>query len=780
MKKPKVLLAVLIAVEVAFIIIGTISGVVHGRGFETVELTPDQYSYVADNGPEERAPYLTQSQIEGLTDTGSNRRIITPEVNLLKGVYQVDFDFSTTVPIGSTTGVYISAFDEWSLYPYSKSEKAFLTSGKEHDSFLIHADEDTIVKFRAIMEDDCFFDVSLGTVTVTRLKMRSVLPFIIKWLFIFCLLDLVVAAMIFKDSKLGNYCRENYVVLIGLLVVLIVVSAPLLAGDLLLGFDYRFHYYRIFSLAQGLRSGQIPTYIYPEYMNNYGYHLGLFYPDLFIYFPAFLYVVGFRLETAFKFYLLFINALTVGISYFSFKRIARGNRGVGFVGTLLYVFAMPRLAVMYSRGASGAANCYAFVPLFVLGLLRLYDLDKDEKHRVPPSVYIALSMSGFIATHVLGSIMAIGLAVIFMLFYWKKLANVKVWIETGKAMLMSAVMSAYYIVPFMTTYFKVKLRYEGLEVPMQNRAAFPAQLFSNHYSITADVFEDLVGMHREMPVTLGPASLIVILMAIFVLLPVGKKYVSQETRKVLRPMMLCLVLMLWVTTTLFPFVWLNLHWKWLYEIVTKFQYNYRFLAPPAILIATIAVVILSDARVAGIKRDLFIIGTLALSFVFVYQGINMINTYTDEMPRFEFTDSFKELDISALYEGEFLPAGFERKQCPSGADATALESVGGSFDILGQNGISLQAYAINPSSESVDVLLPRLYYPGYSAASDTGALEVKDSESYRIAVSVPGGYSGNIILNYKAPVYWYLIDVISLVAFLALIIISIRKCSDAV
>ena len=766
----------LIVLELLFVVVVSAVGMSRGKGFQTVEFGPDDYSYNADNAPEDpRAPYLQGNQIEGLTDMGSRRRIITPDVKLLKGVYQVDVDYTSTVPNGSTTGVYISAFDELELYPYSKSEMAYLLSGKEHDSFLIHADEDTTVRIRAIMEDDCMFDVSLGAVTVTRLGMRSVLPFVIKSLFLFLIVDVLLAAYIFEGSALNKYCRENYVVLLGLLAMLIVVSTPLLAGDLLLGFDYRFHYYRIYSLAQGIRSGQIPTYIYPEYMNNYGYPLGLFYPDLFIYFPALLYVVGFRLETAFKLYLLFINVLTIAVSYYSFKRLARGNRAIGFVGTILFVFAMPRIAVMYSRGASGAANCYAFIPLFALGIMRLYELDKDEKHRVPPCVYIALSMSGFIATHVLGSVMAIGLAVLFMLYHWKKLANVQVWIETGKSVVLAALMSAYYIVPFLATYFKVSLGYDADVVRMYERAAKPAQIFSNHYSITSDVQADLIGMNREMPVSIGPASLVVILLAIFVLLPVGKKFVTEGTRKVIRPMLIITFLMLWVTTTLFPFKWLNLHWKWMYGIVTSFQYNYRFLAAPALLVAVMAVVILADLfEGAALKREYLAIGTVALALMFAYQGVDMINAYTDEMPRFEFTDSFRELHLSALYNGEFVPQGFDRSECPSTVEADALYEAGGSFEILEQKGVKLVGYASNPSGQDVEVILPRLYYPGYKVTAD-GIGVPGETENHRIVITLPAGFSGNVTLDYAAPLYWYLADLLSLAAFVLVIVWGARK-----
>ena len=70
---------------------------------------------------------------------------------------------------------------------------------------------------------------------------------------------------------------------------------------------------------------QFPVRIQPGWLDGYGYVVSVFYGDIFMYFPAFLRVVGFSLEEAYKTYLGIVNIATVFISFYAFKKITRDD-----------------------------------------------------------------------------------------------------------------------------------------------------------------------------------------------------------------------------------------------------------------------------------------------------------------------------------------------------------------------------------------------------------------------------------------------------------------------
>ena len=79
------------------------------------------------------------------------------------------------------------------------------------------------------------------------------------------------------------------------LIVLLISFAfciLLLFDHLYIGADLGFHISRIKGLADSLSAHQLTAYISPYTNNGFGYAMGLFYGDIFLYPFAFLYLVG--------------------------------------------------------------------------------------------------------------------------------------------------------------------------------------------------------------------------------------------------------------------------------------------------------------------------------------------------------------------------------------------------------------------------------------------------------------------------------------------------------
>ena len=93
-------------------------------------------------------------------------------------------------------------------------------------------------------------------------------------------------------------------------IVLIVVSLPLLGIDAYRGHDTGFHIQRIISIKNAILEGRIPVRIYTEAINGYGYGAPLFYPDIFLYIPALLCVIGIPVTVSYNIFLILINVIT--------------------------------------------------------------------------------------------------------------------------------------------------------------------------------------------------------------------------------------------------------------------------------------------------------------------------------------------------------------------------------------------------------------------------------------------------------------------------------------
>ena len=109
------------------------------------------------------------------------------------------------------------------------------------------------------------------------------------------------------------------------LIITIIACLPLYRSRLFNGIDLTFHLSRIEGLLTSIQDHQFPIALYPYKNYGFGYISPLFYCDLFLLLPAFLYKVGLPLVLAYKveiFLFTFIGVLlmliTIYLVYCSF------------------------------------------------------------------------------------------------------------------------------------------------------------------------------------------------------------------------------------------------------------------------------------------------------------------------------------------------------------------------------------------------------------------------------------------------------------------------------
>ena len=109
---------------------------------------------------------------------------------------------------------------------------------------------------------------------------------------------------------------------------------PLFTDKLFDAHDISYHLNRIEGIAAALRDGQFPVRIHPNILNDYGYANSIFYPELFLYLPGALRALGVNLNICYKILIAALNAGTVGIAYYSFRRLFK-SQYAAYLGTVL-------------------------------------------------------------------------------------------------------------------------------------------------------------------------------------------------------------------------------------------------------------------------------------------------------------------------------------------------------------------------------------------------------------------------------------------------------------
>ena len=172
------------------------------------------------------------------------------------------------------------------------------------------------------------------------------------------------------------------------------------------GHDIEAHLGRIAAIADGLGTHVFPVRIYRFFENDYGYPMGIFYGDILLYPEALLHRLGLPLWQCYIVFVALISLLTVLVSYYCFKTIARDEKA-GMLAAAVYTLSPWRLNDIYVRAAAGEYAAMAFLPLVALGFYLLVNEDRENRTQMRRSVLcLLLGFTGLIHTHMITCVMA--------------------------------------------------------------------------------------------------------------------------------------------------------------------------------------------------------------------------------------------------------------------------------------------------------------------------------------------------------------------------------------
>ena len=280
-------------------------------------------------------------------------------------------------------------------------------------------------------------------------------------------------------KKLSSICNKIYssklFIVLTLVMITIVASVPAFRSAVYEGHDLPFHLGRIQTIAEGLQSGQFPVRYDAKAWNGYGYISSIMYGNIFLYFPAVLYMMGTPVFRVFNIYVILVNIATVTISYYSFKRLFKDSY-YGLVATALYTLIGYRIMNVYLRTAVGEFSAMMFLPLYVYGLYRIYKGEFKE-NIVKQCLPFIIATSGLIQTHILTTEMvAIFTAIVVI-------TNIKTIGEVIKPIIVSLLfivgINLFFLVPFIDIYISMDLNISSRisDRSVQGSGLYLSQLF---------------------------------------------------------------------------------------------------------------------------------------------------------------------------------------------------------------------------------------------------------------------------------------------------------------
>lgn len=235
------------------------------------------------------------------------------------------------------------------------------------------------------------------------------------------------------------FSNKKDILIISFLIIFIIMLPYMNSENVVVGDDYEYHFTRIDSIKEGLQEKTFPVKVHPKMCNNYGYGTGFFYPNFFLYIPAFLCLIGMDFILAYKLFILLMLIVMIIISYISFKDVL-DDKVAALIALIIYALSNYITLQLYQRCALGEFLAAAFVPAVVAGIYNYTHKGFDKPW------LIAIGFFGVINSHLISTFLcALYVIVVFIFNFKKSFKNIKMFIKLlGVAVLVAMMTTAYW------------------------------------------------------------------------------------------------------------------------------------------------------------------------------------------------------------------------------------------------------------------------------------------------------------------------------------------------
>ena len=512
-------------------------------------------------------------------------------------------------------------------------------------------------------------------------------------------------------------------------------SYPLFSDYLVECHDLNFQLYRIEGIKDALLSGQFPVRVHPTHINGYGYATAALYPELFLYIPALLRMMGMSVVMTFKVFLFLINLATALVMYGAVKSMTRSSY-YATLASVVYTVAAYRIICVHERAAVGEILAMCFMPLMVSGIYHVFVGDKKKWPQ------LVLGATFIFQSHLISTILAAFLAVFLGLVYIRRLFSEKRWLYLLGSVGMILLLNLWFLVPFFDFYgldLVQKHLSDGGNI-FHDHVIIPAQLLNligDNYGLSYELSHGMVG---EMSQTLGMAVSLCLLACCVIYL------ICKKGRKTFGlPLFIFGLASLVCSTSLVP--WQKLEGIGIINtITTTVQFPWRLLG-----LTTLAVVM--SAAIAGARFYPELTEKRKRLVLSVFLGLGIYGCVAFGASATQNTTVYLE-KAQAINTNSTI--GMNQEYLLYGTDTEKLTA---SLYTISLDGVQVLDHGKSGSNVTVDyangledawIEVPLLWYPGYKAVDMTTGRELAVSAGTNnvIRVHLPDYSEGTFRVYY--------------------------------
>jgi len=601
-----------------------------------------------------------------------------------------------------------------------------------------------------------------GTTVIQNIRIEESL----KYRYYLLLLYVAICSFVWFAFYLCSHLSENQkVVLLLLFFIVFYNSIPLFSRGYYDTRDMLFHLKRIGSLAEGLSRGNFPVRYEPDVANGFGYVEHIFYPNLFLYFPAILFLLDVPLYFCYKIYIFIINIATCVISYFSFKRIFH-SKIIGILGTGIYSLAIYRIFNLYGLNAAGELSAKIFFPLLCYGL---WDVINQKKPvRLSDCWPLIISGIGIICSHVLTwELLLIFLALFFLMNWREYIRRDIIWAFCQSCFIILGC-CAFFLIPF----------FDGLSMSMGVNH-YSEDVSIGEYALDVSTLFRFVFEDKDSARSVGNVFLIgLILFGICIIYQRAWKLKSSKEYAVMRKLALLGIISIWMCTELFPWNYISYISKRLSWFLGVVQFPWRYLSITGIIMTLVTCysvktlsIHLAEKFSIRIKNALMAGFSISLVVISILEASNYMGHYVLQTDIVNW--AYMNNDVNyALALRDYVP-----EDVHSG-DFCTNEVICSSDDI------SIKEYysegdkkycVIKNAGTDGYVDLPVFCYKQMQITNKNIGenMQITKGTKGRLRVMIPKGFSGTLEIIFKIPIAWRIGEGISLVFW---IILGIIRC----
>lgn len=705
--------------------------------------------------------YYIDNSFESMNDFAS-----TPKTNLKRGLYKIVIHYQTN----HYASAYNITADNADFH--EKIGNLHRTLPQDQNIYIIE-----LCASKELKNFEIEFDFRDGYFFVSRVEIREnrnwVIAIGILLLILFLFLDCLYLFYEKWKNKLADREWKNW--LLAFTLIILFASLPLFNPYLFKGHDILFHLLRIEGIREGIQSGHFPVRVQPNWLNGYGYAVSIFYGDILLYFPAILRIFGCGVQSAFKWFILFMNIVTAGITYYCFKRIFHSTK-LGLLGCMLYTTSIYRMFCIYVRSAVGEFCALTFIPLILVSVYEI--LWSEENEKIPKDSWIlgVIGFWGLITAHVISTELTAAFVLVVCLIYFKRTFRKEALLEFVKMGIGTLAASMWFILPFIDMWmgedYWVKGAENGTEV--QTQGGFIAQLLNIFPYIEGEAYSfsvmDGIGAKDEMCMSIGGGLLAGTLLFIIYWLNYGKKE-DKRFRAGIRLFMIGMVLAV-MTTMVFP--WDNLqHMGGILEFMIKnVQFPWRLFGLLTLVFTVLTCLTVKlFAQVDKEKEEKA--GFLIFIFAVISSGYLLSSMFHNNNTIY--LHNAGDLDTYHTVNGEYMPVNVvDDFTVMESAQVTASESV--HLESIDRRYLHFHIVCSNSEMQEAYIDLPLLYYKGYRVKADSEAVGMTavDNGQGFLRIILPENFTGVVEVDYDGEWYWRIAEIISLAGVIILLILFIR------